>query len=96
MAKLVIGQKYKDIEHIKSELNPILANIIQKNCNAKEVPYLTDGSIGERHYLYEDEELFIEEILIQNEAFRRLVLKNNLSLVQSQYKLDYVSEKNHV
>lgn len=55
VAKLVIGQKYKDIDNIKNELNPIVGNIIQKNCNIKEVPYLTDGSIGERHYLYEDE-----------------------------------------
>lgn len=54
VVKLVIGQKYKDIESIKNELNPIIPNIIQKNCIVKDVPYLTDGSIGERHYLFED------------------------------------------
>ncbi len=46
VVKLVIGQKYKDINSIKDELNPIMTNIIQKNCIVKDVPYLTDGSIG--------------------------------------------------
>jgi hypothetical protein len=41
LVKLVGGQKYKDLDFIKGELNPIMTNIIQKNCLAKDVPYIT-------------------------------------------------------
>ena len=44
MVKPAIGQKVKDIEQIKSEMNSILPNIIQKGCNVSQVPYLTDGN----------------------------------------------------
>jgi len=83
VVKTVVGQDIKNVEQVKEELNPVLPNLIPRGCEAKQVPYLTDGSFGERHYLFRDDEIFIEEVLVEGEHYRRLVLKNAPSFIQS-------------
>ena len=46
VVKLIVGQKYADLEAVKKELDPILPNLIQKECLPKDVPYMTHGSLG--------------------------------------------------
>jgi hypothetical protein len=46
MIKTVVGQDIKNVEQVKEELNPVLPNLIPRGCDAKQVPYLTDGSFG--------------------------------------------------
>ena len=46
VVKLLVGQKYADLEAVKKELDPILPNLIQKECLPKDVPYMTHGSLG--------------------------------------------------
>lgn len=52
---------------------------------------MTDAEeLGVRKVVYEDERVFVEEVLNgKEEAIRRVILKQNLGLVQTQFRLIY-------
>ena len=72
-------------------MNHILPNIIQKGCDSSQVPYLTAGTFTERQYIYRDDELFIEEVMVQGDCFRNMIFKDSPSFVQAEFKLTYFS-----
>ena len=91
LVRVMAGNNVKSIKEIQEELNGIMPNIIQRGCDIGKVPYLTDGEFRERNYLFKDEEIFIEEVMVGEEYFRRLMLANAPSIVQSQAQLIYLA-----
>ena len=43
LTKMISGNKFESLEQVKNQLNGVLPDLIQNNCDAKKVPYLTDG-----------------------------------------------------
>jgi hypothetical protein len=89
--KLLTGNIFKSVDQVKNEINSLMKNFIQQGCQLENVPFMTDAQeLGVRKYVYEDDRVYIEEVFAsQEEAFRRVILKNNLGLIQSNYKLVY-------
>lgn len=80
---------------VKKELNSVMKDLIQSGCEVGKVPYLSDGDeLGDCSYIFENEEVFVEEVLVSNEAYRRLVLKSCPDVIQSHFKLGYFNVKN--
>ncbi|EAR90517.1 methyltransferase domain protein (macronuclear) [Tetrahymena thermophila SB210] len=90
------GYVFSSMKEVQDELCPAVNDLIPKGCKNLPVPFITDGDeIGDKDVIAQNEEFIIEEILNEEgHALRRLVLKNNISAIQSQYKMTYFSAKN--
>lgn len=93
VVKLLSGNLFGAFEAVKQELNPSIKELLPKGCKPSEVPYATDGDeLGERSYLYKDKDYIVEEVRIEENYYRRLVIASNIGLVQSQFRLTYYNE----
>lgn len=93
VVKLPIGNIFEDLNSVKAELNSVLKGVVQRNCKLEGIPFLTDGeALGKRAYLFEDDQMYIEEVLIRNEGFRRLIFKSSPQIIQCSFKLAYQSQ----
>ncbi|KRX03797.1 hypothetical protein PPERSA_04305 [Pseudocohnilembus persalinus] len=100
MSRLIVailnpGFIFDDLKKVQKELSPALQDVIPKGCSNTPVPFMTDADeLGEKGIIVQDDNLVVEEIIIDEEVFRRLILKSNYNQVQSQFKLTYVASNN--
>ncbi|EGR27714.1 hypothetical protein IMG5_190700 [Ichthyophthirius multifiliis] len=90
------GFSFGNLQAVQGELSPAVDNLTPKGCKNKPVPFLTDGDqIGKRNALLENNEFIIDEIMNENnKCIRRLIFKNNIQQIQSQFQIIYFSNKN--
>ena len=83
------------MNQLKEELNTVLPDLIQASCNPNKVPYLTDGDdLGYRNYIYEDKDIIVEEVLVQNQPYRKMFLKTSPTIPLLESRLTYYSCNN--
>lgn len=56
----------------------MIPEFIQNGCDANKAPYLTDADeLGQRSYLFQNEDFIIDEVLVEQEPIRRVFLRSN-------------------
>lgn len=73
-----------------------MPDFVQNGCDPAKAAYMTDADqLGNRKYLYQNEEFIVDEVVVAGEPIRRLFLKVNPTVPQCQFKLTYMSEANN-
>ncbi|XP_054157698.1 eEF1A lysine and N-terminal methyltransferase-like [Oppia nitens] len=94
------NHKFTDIDQIKNELSPKILELVPNSVLSADykIPYLTIGEeVGKRIVVHKGKsdlsgDYVVEEILINNSNYRRLIFLSNKNIIQSEAKLKTVKK----
>lgn len=73
-----------------------MPDFVQSGFDPNKAPYLTDADqLGQRRYLFQNERIIVDEVIVEGQPIRRLFLRSAPTVPQCQFKLTYMSEANN-